>query len=163
LILTSIGYGADIGFIREVLNGNLTDPRREIAVNAPRAMSTVNPHGGAYAVLGTNWWQWVFSLPVHDGSGNVMHPLLTSGTVDCSIGQSGRLWFLAGNFGGSTSRSCTVTRNTLRFFPILNSWADNTGITVTTNLTLPQLQALAASSVAHPLRSMPAWMGSTFP
>src|SRR4029434_10819843 len=118
------------------------NPRREIAVHAPSAMSTENPHGGAYAVLGTNWWQWVFSLPVQDGHGNETHPLLTSGTVDCSIGQSGQLRFLAGNlFGGSTFRSCTVPRNTALFFPILNAWADNTGFTEPTNLALPELQA----------------------
>src|SRR5262249_5476515 len=112
LTFTSIGHGADSSSMRELLNRNLMNPHRQIALSAP------NPHGGPYAVLGTNWWQWVFSLPVTDGQGNVTHPLLTSGIVDCSIGQSGQLWFLAGNFGGSTSRNCTVPRNTALFFPI---------------------------------------------
>jgi hypothetical protein len=134
----------------EALNRNLTNPRRDRPMHGAIATSNVNPHGGPYAVLGTDWWQWVFSLPVHDSHGNVIHPLLTSGAVDCSLGQSGNLWFLAGNLGGSTSRSCTVPRNTALFFPILNSWADNTGITEPTNLTLPQLQALAAFFVENP-------------
>jgi len=150
IFFVSLGYGADSVSMREAID-HRTNPRTQVALYATSAANDTNPHGGVYAVLGTNWWQWVFSLPVTDGFGNTTHPQLTSGAVDCSLGQSGQLWFLAGNFGGSTARSCTVPKNTALFFPLLNSWADNTGFTEPTNLTLSQLQALAASFVVNPV------------
>jgi len=38
----------------------------------------------------------------------------------CHVGQSGPVFFLAGNFGGTTVRHCTVPAGKALFFPILN-------------------------------------------
>lgn len=62
--------------------------------------------------LGAAWWQWLEANPgVPDASG----------TIDCSLGQIGPVWFLAGTNGqpeliGAT-RQCTIPRNTTLFFP----------------------------------------------
>ena len=47
-------------------------------------------YGRTYGEWMAAWNQWSFSLPV---SG---HPLFTDG--DCSVGQSGPVWFLGGAF-----------------------------------------------------------------
>jgi hypothetical protein len=72
------------------------------------------------------WWQWCFSL--HTAN----HPLFDTG--DCSVGQSGKVWFLGGSFASSDPvvRDCTIPKGTYLFFPILNFWADNTGCPNTT-------------------------------
>ena len=61
----------------------------------------------------------VFSLPATNS------PILDTG--DCSAGQSGPVWFLAGVFGCATNaRSCTIPAGVALFFPIANGWADDT-------------------------------------
>ncbi len=58
------------------------------------------------------WWQWAFSIPVSS------NPLLDH---DCNTGQSGPVFFLAGNItGGSSERNCTVPAGKSLFFPVLN-------------------------------------------
>lgn len=38
----------------------------------------------------------------------------------CGVGQSGKVWFLAGTFGGETTRMCSVPAGKAIFFPLLN-------------------------------------------
>ena len=47
-------------------------------------------YGRTYADWMAAWNQWSYSLPV------TTHPLFTDG--DCSVGQSGPVWFLGGAF-----------------------------------------------------------------
>ena len=76
-------------------------------------------YGETYADWSVKWWQWVFSLPATNS------PILDTG--DCSAGQSGPVWFLAGAFVGTTNaRSCTIPAGLALFFPIANGWNDNT-------------------------------------
>src|SRR4051794_21305710 len=84
------------------------------------------PHGASYGVWGAAWWQWIFSLPARSPAG-LPNPLFTDGAVDCSFGQSGHVWFLAGRIcftcsGVATTahRSCNIPTGTALFFPILN-------------------------------------------
>jgi len=109
-------------------------------------------HGASYGVWGAAWWQWVFSLPARAPDG-LPNPLFTDGAVDCSLGQSGNVWFLAGRIcftcnGVVTTahRSCKIPTGTALFFPMLNGEADN----VATNppSTLDQLIAVAAQNAA---------------
>jgi hypothetical protein len=147
-------WAADIGSIRKALenhrlNGEMLSAER--AIGGPESMTSVepDPHVVPYGLWGARWWQWVFSIPVHDSRNNITHPLLATGAVDCSIGQFGPVWFLAGNItGGPTTRSCTIPRNTLLFFPILNAWADNTGVDKPTDLSIAELKALVADGSA---------------
>ena len=147
-------WAADIGSIRKamenrLLNGEMLSAER--AIGGPESMTSGEPAPNAvpYGLWGARWWQWVFSIPVHDSRNNLTNPQLTKGAVDCSIGQFGPVWFLAGSFtGGTTKRSCTIPRNTLLFFPILNVEADNTGNDAPTNYSIAELKGLAAGGSA---------------
>ncbi len=97
------------------------------------------PDGSSYAEWSVKWWQWVFSLPASNS------PILDTG--DCSAGQSGDVWFLAGAFVPTTvTRACTIPPGTALFFPLVNVWADNTGCPYT-NFTAEELAGFAADSV----------------
>ena len=97
-----------------------------LAVVAPVSAQTqtLNPgvfdpgskiYGKTYGEWSARWWQWVASIP----SGS--NPLPDETGANCGVGQSGPVWFLAGNFGGTTTRSCTVPSNRAILYPILNS------------------------------------------
>jgi len=56
------------------------------------------------------WWQWterLGSLPVYE-----------QGDVDCSLGQSGTPWFLAGSDGNIVLRRCTVPAGKTLLVPV---------------------------------------------
>ena len=62
-----------------------------------------NAFGHTYAEWSALWWRWAFQLPVH-GPGGAVHQLAApDGDVDCSYGQSGKVWFLAGTFKADTT------------------------------------------------------------
>jgi hypothetical protein len=77
---------------------------------APRAVQLGQPA----KELSAEWWQWVWSIP---GSVN---PLLDATGDFCAVGQRGDVWFLAGNFGGTTVRTCIVPEGKTLFFPVVN-------------------------------------------
>jgi hypothetical protein len=68
------------------------------------------------------WWKWFISIPV-DRS-----PALDStGELSGTSQYQPNVWFLAGTFGGSANRSCTIPKNKAILFPIINyqcSFAD---------------------------------------
>ncbi|MBZ5613016.1 MAG: hypothetical protein LAO23_03325 [Acidobacteriia bacterium] len=78
--------------------------------------------GRTYSEWSAAWQQWALSIPV------VNHPLFDNG--DCSVGQSGPVWFLGGKFcaintpGCGTNnvvRTCSVPRGKALYIPILNA------------------------------------------
>lgn len=79
--------------------------------------SEVDPklYGKTIGNWGHAWWSWAFNVP------KATNPLLKNGAIDCSAGQQGKVWFLAGNFGGTSKRSCTIPPSKALFFPIYNS------------------------------------------
>jgi hypothetical protein len=84
--------------------------------------------GRSYGELTAAWWQWVYSFPA------AQSPQIQQGAVDCSVSQSGPIWFLAGSPTGTDVyvRSCTVPHQKALFFPVLNSsWVNEPGETVT--------------------------------
>jgi len=74
------------------------------------------------------WWQWAFSIPGNinpqlGSYGDAAHPQ----PVQCVVGQSGSLWFLAGTMGGpAVQRDCTVPQDRQLFFPVMNQIFFNT-------------------------------------
>ncbi len=99
-----------------------------------------NSFGKTYGEWNASWWQWLFSVPASKNQE------LMNGAVDCTVGQSGNVWFLAGSFSSGTfTRSCTIPAGKALFVPLINSWADN--ICNTPPLTVDQLRALAEGSV----------------
>jgi hypothetical protein len=74
--------------------------------------------------LATSWWQWALETPA---SGN---PLTDTTGQFAAVNQSGRVWFLAGNPGGTTVRTITVPSGKALFFPIVNVFDAEDGIVV---------------------------------
>ena|SRR5271166_644789 len=78
---------------------------------------------GPLSELTGEWWQWALSIP----SGQ--NPQ-TDGTGQyCMVGQRGPIWFLAGDFapnGGIVTRACSVPEGKALFFPVINSFWNNT-------------------------------------
>lgn len=123
-------------------------------------------HGATYSAWSARWWQWAYQTPVHGPAGQLTPFLVADRTdgqpvaVDCSYGQSGRVWFLAGTYqpsypNGATTpsyianRSCTVPAGTTLFFPIINSQWDNINFVGSPPGTLSeqQLRAIAKGDI----------------
>ena len=64
--------------------------------------------------LATSWWQWALETPASE------NPLTDTTGQFAAVNQSGRVWFLAGNLGGTTVRTITVPSGKALFFPIVN-------------------------------------------
>jgi hypothetical protein len=65
--------------------------------------------------LSAEWWQWTLSFP------EAASPQLDVTGERCTVGQRGSVWFLVGNFGGTTTRSCSIPEGKTLFFPVINS------------------------------------------
>ncbi len=68
-------------------------------------------------VLSGQWWQWALSIPA------AINPVTDTTGEFAAVGQSGPVWYLAGNFGGTTVRTVTVPADKALFVPILNYFA----------------------------------------
>jgi hypothetical protein len=93
-----------------------------------------NAFGHTYGEWSAQWWRWALQLPVHGPQGAVHQLAAPNGGVDCSYGQTGKVWFLAGTFtldastptpGLNANRRCTIPSGTALLFPVVNSEADN--------------------------------------
>ena len=83
--------------------------------------------GKTYGEWASAWWEWAFSFHAD------MNPVFDDTGQFCDLGQSGPVWFLAGNFGvGTFVRTCTVPHGKALFFPLYNgvSFAPEFGTTV---------------------------------
>ncbi len=61
------------------------------------------------------WWQWTYTMPKE------LSPVRDTTGLNCHIGQSGEVWFLAGGYGTSTiRRKCELPSNKYIFFPVIN-------------------------------------------
>jgi hypothetical protein len=74
-----------------------------------------HPYGKTYSQWSAAWWQWVFSIATPN------NPLLDQTGQNAGVNQFGNVWFLAGNFGGTSERTVTVPPGKALFFPILNT------------------------------------------
>lgn len=60
------------------------------------------------------WWKWLHSIPADTS------PALDSTGQFCSKSQNfSRVWFLAGTFGDSVTRKCTIPHGRAILFPII--------------------------------------------
>lgn len=72
--------------------------------------------GYGYGEWSARWWQWMTSIP------KAVNPQNNDGLVDCTLGQQGPVWFLAGAPVGVTAeRWCSVEKNRPLFFPLFNA------------------------------------------
>lgn len=91
---------------------------------SPEASAT-NPKvfGKTYGQWGAQWWKWALSFeagetPIEDETGE-----------RCTLGQSGKVWFLAGTSGATgVERYCTIPAGRALFYPVINAvWVDAPG------------------------------------
>lgn len=66
--------------------------------------------------LAARWLQWAASIHCDDS------PIADETGEDADRLQPEDVWFLAGCFGGTVVRRCTVPVNRKLFFPIINTW-----------------------------------------
>jgi hypothetical protein len=71
-------------------------------------------HGQTYSEWAGAWWRWAYSFP------SDANPVVDLTGELAGLGQSGPVWFLAGTFGQTTTRTVTVPRGKTLFFPIIN-------------------------------------------
>jgi hypothetical protein len=82
--------------------------------------STASPHGHTWGEWSAMWWNWALSMPT---TGNPV-----AGTAAAEMGQTGSVWFLAGNNHSDTAtRNITVPSGTALLVPLLNIYADTVG------------------------------------
>jgi hypothetical protein len=106
-MLLAIGLG--LGLTSQVAARNEGNPNPGVIPPQARA------YGLSYAEWGAQWWRWAYSFPLAE------FPPLQSGELDCGLGQSGPVWFLAGTTGqGPVTRSCTIPAGKAIFFPIIS-------------------------------------------
>src|SRR5918995_5605405 len=65
--------------------------------------------------LTAEWWQWLLSFPVDE------NPATDTTGEDCSKGDFGDTFFLAGTLGGKAERECTITEGQDILIPIVNT------------------------------------------
>jgi len=91
-----------------------TTPQAQSNGNPGVIPPIARPYGLSYGQWSAKWWQWALSIP------EATNPLLDSSGANCAEGQAGPVWFLAGTFGGSATRTCTVPDGKALLFPVLN-------------------------------------------
>ena len=97
----------------------------------------VQGFGASYGEWSARWWEWALSIPA------AQNPILDQSGANCEQGQVGNVWFLAGTFGGSASRTCTIPAGKPLFFPLIN----NIGFSPKGNETVIDLRKLAADLI----------------
>jgi hypothetical protein len=102
-----------------VASALVSTPPASVSAGGNVAPPGSRSHGLSYAERAAAWWEWAIALPA---SG---HPLVSAGNVDCSVGQSGHVWHLAGAFAPappapSTVRACDIPSGTALFLPLVN-------------------------------------------
>jgi hypothetical protein len=79
-----------------------------------------NAYGKGYDELAAGWLEWAMAAPAST------NPILDTDGSYGAMGQSGKVWYLAGTTGGTATRSLTVPTGTALFFPIVNYFWVNT-------------------------------------
>ncbi len=96
-----------------------------------------------YAQLSAQWWKWAVSQPPEH------FPIIDPTGANQQYGQSGPVWFLAGNFGGTDVRNVTIPHGKFIFFPVINAeWDTVPGFANPLNLpdplSVPNIRAITA-------------------
>ena len=81
---------------------------------------TADAYGLGYAELAADWMEWAMAIPA------ATNPILDPDGSYAALGQSGKVWFLAGTAGGPATRAITVPAGTALFFPVVNFFWVNT-------------------------------------
>ncbi len=97
-------------------------------------------------VLAGEWWNWALAGPPEE------NPITDPDGRNCALRQQGKIWFLAGSFGGflgepnPTTRYCRIPAGKALFIPLYNSlwWTPEDGPTAAA------VRAIANAQVTDP-------------
>ena len=91
-----------------------------IAPEAGAAVSVVAPSadiaGQSQLDWAQAWWRWVLSVPAAN------NPTADKTGADSGLNNNGPVFFLAGNFGGVSTRTIDIPAGKPVFFPVVNSF-----------------------------------------
>lgn len=73
------------------------------------------PFGKRYSEWAAKWWQWAYSFPADK------NPVMDLTGDLAGLGQSGPVWFLAGTFGQTATRTIAVPEGKALFLPIIDT------------------------------------------
>ena len=107
LTLTNLRTGA-LGFM---LAAATTGAWAQRNLNPGIFPPTSHPYGLTNTEWSIRWLQWGASIPADE------NPFLDPDGRFCHVGQSGTVFFLGNNFGGSVVRSCTVPPGKSLYIP----------------------------------------------
>jgi hypothetical protein len=82
-------------------------------------------------LLAAHWWQWALSAPTPE------NPLLDTTGQFAAVNQQGRVWFVAGTISGTVTRTFTVPVGKALFFPIVNVFDVEDGISPSLAMSSP--------------------------
>jgi hypothetical protein len=100
--------------------GQAVGPLVPVARAAPPVVE-IQTYGTTYGELSAKWWPWLLSMPA------AVNPNLDQSGANCALGQYDDVWFLAGAFGGTVVRACTVPAGKPLFFPLTPSRSSHLG------------------------------------
>jgi type II secretory pathway pseudopilin PulG len=104
-----------LGFVGQTA-GPLT-ATASAATQQKNVIEEVQTFGATYGEWSARWWQWLLSIPA------AINPNLDGTGANCAQGQEDDVWFLAGTFGGTVTRTCTIPAGKPIFFPLINTIA----------------------------------------
>jgi hypothetical protein len=72
-----------------------------------------------YSELAAEWWKWAWSISC---AGDFCpNPVIDETGDYCAVGQHGDVFFLAGSFGQTVTRNCSIPEGVNIFFPVINN------------------------------------------
>lgn len=85
------------------------------SASSPQSLAfnaNAHPYGTSMVNWSESWWRWLMSIPA------ASNPNLDNTGADCGIQQGSDVFFLASNFGGSVTRTCTVPAKAALLVPL---------------------------------------------
>ncbi len=103
------------------LNSSVTENAdvRALKMNSEVFSPNANMFGSTYGEWSANWWKWAMELPVVPN-----HPFNDDPGFDVTMGQTGKVWFLAAPFG-TVVRTCTIPHGKALFIALINAEASD--------------------------------------
>jgi hypothetical protein len=112
-----VSFGTMIALVLATADGRATGDKEKDKDNPGVYPLTEKVGGKSYAEWSAAWWQWGLAAPKDK------NPIADETGKYAEAGQSGPVWFLAGNFGGKATRKCSVPADKAIFFPVVNQFA----------------------------------------
>lgn len=89
-------------------------PTAQAGDSGPNILSPSDKaYGMTYGGWSAAWWRWAVI-------GTADNPVADTTGASCGVRQTGKVWFLAGTFGGTVTRSCAIPAGKALFFPLVN-------------------------------------------